>query len=114
MRKREQYQKPKVKNKIPTLIIMCVTLFVILAFGKSISWKVASIFEPVVPVSDAEVAQPVVAVTDMPQNLAQNSNESTVNHNPKPAPTKAGVVVSQANRQAAQRILNLISKGNLP
>ena len=112
MRKREQYQKPKAKSKIPTLIIMCVTLCVILVFGKSISWKVASIFEPVVPVSDAEVTQPVVAVTDMPQNMAQGA-DSTYDSG-APAPTKAGAVIYQANRQAAKRILDLISKGNTP
>lgn len=115
MRKREQYQKPKAKSKIPTLIIMCVTLFVILAFGQTISWKVASIFEPTVPVTDLPESRPVVPVTDTPVNAlgspVDSLNQNTdLNH----VPSKSGLVISQANRNAAQQILNIISKGSRP
>ena len=101
MRKREQYQKPKTKSKIPTLIIMCVTLFTILVFGKTISWKVASIFEPTVPVTDTPQSQPTNAVPEDPANLPQ-------------LPSKSGIIISQANRNAAQQILTIISKGSHP
>ena len=111
MRKREQYQKPKAKSKIPTLIIMCVTLFVILAFGQTISWKVASIFEPTVPVTDLPESKPVVPVTDSLGNEL-DAQVDPQNTNLNRIPSKSGSVISQANRNAAQQILNIISKGS--
>ena len=112
MRKRQQYQKPKAKSKIPTLIIMCVTLFIILVFGKSLSWKVASIFEPTVPITDMPQTaedQAVVPISDAPDTTPNQKN-----NNSSPPPSKAGFVFSQANKNAAKSILNIISKGSNP
>ena len=104
MRKREQYQKPKFQNKIPTLIIMCVCLALILIFGKKFSWSVAGFFAPQVAVTD----EAVVAVQDGP-DAAVNEQK---NDDPKienPVPTKAGSVISQANQSAARKLLPILT-----
>ena len=76
---------------------MCVTLFVILYFGKSISNGIADFFAPKVPVTD----QAVVAVPDEIQPDADA---------PKDTPANSGMVVNQANKNAAQNILKVLSK----
>ena len=103
MRKRTQYKKPSAKNKIPTLIIMCVTLFVILYFGKNISNGVADFFAPKAPVTD----QAVVAV---PEAVQLGDNNLADPHPLKDAPDKSGAVINQANKNAAQNILKVLSK----
>ena len=95
MRKRTQYGKPKLKAKIPTIIIMSVVLFLVLAFGKELSWSIAGFFAPNVPVTDAEIA-----VTDMPLEA-----KSEV----KSAPSKTGTVIYTANKSAAQSLLRIIA-----
>ena len=77
---------------------MCVTLFVILYFGKNISNGIADFFAPKVPVSD----QAVVAVPDGVQPSETNP--------PKDSPDKSGSVMNQANKNAAQNILKVLSK----
>lgn len=94
MRKRSQYNKPKLQTKIPTLIIMIIMLVMILAFGKRFSNGVAGFFAPNVPVTD----EALVAVPDQP------TSDSNI------APTKAGTVVSKANQSAAQNVLSILSK----
>lgn len=91
MRKRLEYKKPKFKNKIPTVIIMSVVLFAILFFGKSMSYSIASLFAP------------VNANEDSPQ-IEGSGQQSQV-------PSKTGTVVAQANKNAAQSLLTVISKG---
>ncbi len=98
MRRRTHYKKPNAKNKIPTLIIMCVTLFVILYFGKSISNGIADFFAPKVPVTD----QAIVAV---PDDIQPDKTDP-----PKGTPDKSGSVINQANKNAAQNILKVLSK----
>ena len=78
------------------IIIMSVMLFLILYFGKDFSNIVAGIFAPNVPVTDAPVA-----VQDGPQNLQDNP----VLH----GPSKAGTVVSQAYKNAAQSTLKVLA-----
>ena len=97
MRKRTQYRKPKFQNKIPTLIIMVVMLVLILCFGKNFSNGVAEFFAPNVPVSDT----PSVAVSDAPSSTGT-----------QPAtPSKTGSILSNANKNAAQKMLPVISGG---
>ena len=76
---------------------MCVTLFVILYFGKSISSGIAGFFAPKVPVTD----EAVVAVPDEMQPASDA---------PSDTPANSGVVVNQANKNAAQNILKVLSK----
>ena len=58
MRKRRIYQQnKKPKSHIPTIIIMSVALFVILYFGKGMSYDIAGFFAPSVPVTDDMAAQ---------------------------------------------------------
>ena len=90
MRKRLEYKKPKFKNKIPTVIIMSIVLFAILFFGKSMSYSIASFFAPTTAVDDT----PVVSSTQQVQG-----------------PSKSGTVMAQANKNAAQSLLTVISKG---
>ncbi len=90
MRKRAQYKKPKPASKIPTLIIMILTLCVIIFFGRDISSKVAALFEPNVPVSDS------------PENLHPAD---------LPASRQTGSVVKRAYTDAAQSLLPIISRG---
>ena len=96
MRRRTHYKKPNAKNKIPTLIIMCVTLFVILFFGKSISNGVADFFAPKTAVTDE-------AVVAVPEGIAEPSDH-------KDTPRNSGAVMKQANKNAAQNILKVLSK----
>lgn len=91
MRKRHQYNKPKPTSKVPTLIIMSVLLFGILFFGKDISDKIAAIFAPNIPVTDAPRAPEVDTSAK--------------------ASTDAGAVVSTAHQEAARSILSIIAKG---
>ncbi len=102
MRKRDQYKKTKLQNKLPTLIIMCICLFLILFFGQKFSWSVAGFFAPTVPVTD----EAVTAVTDGPLD---NSDTANTDKNAAPTPTKTGSVVSHANQSAAQKLLPIIA-----
>ena len=97
MRKRAQYKKPKPLNKIPTLIIMVLTLLVIIFFGRDISAKIASLFEPNVPVSDAPDAQSAAIVTETPS---------------AGVPHLSGSVMQHANTDAAQSLLPIIARGS--
>ena len=94
MRKRDQYKKPKPLSKLPTLIIMIFTLCVIIFFGRDISSKIATLFEPNVAVSDNPEPQSPI---DMPA--------------PAAAPSLTGTVVQHANTDAAQSLLPVISRG---
>ena len=82
---------------------MCVTLFVILFFGKSISNGVADFFAPKVPVTD----EPAVAVPEAIQPGENNPNGPVPS---KDMPDKTGSVINQANKNAAQNILKVLSK----
>ena len=93
MRKRTQYGKPKLKAKIPTIIIMSIVLFLVLVFGKELSWSIAGFFAPNVPVTDAEVV-----VSDMPLDGRTGA-----------APSKTGTVIYTANKSAAQSLLKIIA-----
>lgn len=99
MRKRHQFQSPSPQKRIPTLIIMCVVLFVILYFGKTISWNIATFFEPSVP------------VTDLPAD--ETSSPGAAPSMPA-APSNASTIPAQANRKAARNILNILPKGQNP
>lgn len=92
MRKIQQYRRPKYGKKLITLAIMIVTLITILVYGRYISDGMAEFFVPDVAVTDA----PAPAVTDEPA---------------PPASPKSGTVVAGASKNAAQDILNIISKG---
>ena len=91
MRKRAQYNKPKPLSKLPTLIIMILTLGAIILFGRDFSSKVAALFEPSVPVSDA------------PQNAGTQGADT--------AQQRCGSVIYKANTEAAQSLLPIISRG---
>ena len=93
MRKRSQYKKPKFQNKIPTLVIMIVMLVLILCFGKTFSKGVAGFFAPSSPVTDT----PEVAAPDSP------GNDGDV------VPKKAGTVISNVNKNAAEKMLPILS-----
>ena len=97
MRKRTQYKKPSAKSKVPTLIIMIITLFVILFFGKRISDGIADFFVPNVPVTD----QPAAATPDDIQPTSPL---------PKGTPQNSGAVIKQANQNAAQNLLKVLSE----
>ena len=75
---------------------MCVTLFVILFFGRSISNGIADFFAPKAPVTDD-------AVVAVPEALTEPSDN-------KDTPRNSGVVMKQANNNAAQNILKVLSK----
>lgn len=56
MRKRNLYrQSENSSSKIPTIIIMCIILFAILYYGKSMSEHVAKVFVPDEPTTDVQV-----------------------------------------------------------
>lgn len=74
---------------------MCAVLFLVLGFGKQLSWYIAGFFAPNVPVADVEAG-----VTDKPLN---SQNEG------KFAPSKTGTVLYTANKSAAQNLLRIIA-----
>ena len=76
---------------------MIITLVVILFFGKKISDGIADFFVPNVPVTD----QPAVAT---PDGTPPDSNT------PKDTPNNSGAVIKQANQNAAQNLLKVLSK----
>lgn len=89
MRKRNQYKTPgdSAAKKIPTIILMILLLVGILAYGKTLSSRVAAIFAPNEPSIDTPAAA----------------------H----APT-GGTQLSHAYRTAAQSLLPLLSRGHTP
>jgi hypothetical protein len=97
MRKRTQYKKPKPLNKIPTLIIMVITLLAIIFFGRDISTKIASLFEPNVPVSDTPNISSATGTTETPSVQI---------------PRLSGSVMQHANTDAAQSLLPIIARGS--
>lgn len=97
MRKRLQHTETKSKTKIPTIIVMSIALFGILYFGKDVSNLMAGMFVPHVPVSDAPVA-----VQDDP--MAAPIQPA--------APSKTGTIMAQAYKNAAQDMLQILSKTN--
>ena len=90
MRKRRIYQQnKKPKSHIPTIIIMSVALFVILYFGKGMSYDIAGFFAPSVPVTDDMAAR-------------------------DDAFDFIGSIMASASKNAAQKLLNIIAKGTTP
>ena len=98
MRKRLQHSKSKFQTRIPAIIVMSLALCFILFWGKGFSDKVAGVFAPSVPVTDA------VAVQDTNQLPAKNQPQTV-----QPGMTKTGTVVSKAYKDAAKSLLSLIS-----
>lgn len=102
MRKYQQFTQSKYKSKVPTIIIMVITLSAILLFGKSFSDNVAELFAPNIPVSDQNA---VVPVSDSDQINAHNLQNIIPN---------SATIVAQAYKNAAQSILPVLAKGNQP
>jgi len=103
MRKRRQYASLRSKSKLPTIIIMTVILLGILLFRTEVSQWIAQAFAPQTPQIDAHAAAP-------PSTPAHDLHAPQ----PPPAPALTGTVLYQANQNASQRILHLLSQGRQP
>lgn len=116
MRKRRIYQQNKrPKFHILTLILMSLTLFVVIYFGKGMSYDIAGFFAPSIPVVDDmsknESIQSSDAIDDMgagddsEKNAAQHSVKNTL---------RCGTIIASASKNAAQNLLNILAKGTRP
>ncbi len=102
MRKRTLYtQGDRAASKIPTIIIMCIVLFCILYFGKSMSERAAEIFVPKDPQIDEQ------AQVNLKQSPEQSSHTDPTN--PQPQTHSAGEIIYNTNKSTANSLLQVIS-----
>ena len=104
MRKRHIYtQGDRATSKLPTIIIMCIVLFCILYFGKSMSESVARIFVDEEPAVDSRAAQaPAEPGIDAVGGESSESAHPTVTDSP-------GKIIYNANKSAAQATLERLA-----
>ncbi|MCL2324977.1 MAG: hypothetical protein FWC40_00530 [Proteobacteria bacterium] len=106
MRKRRQYASLRSQSRLrlPTIVIMTLILLGILFFRNEVSQWIAQAFAPQTPRIDAHAA---------PTSPAPTTHDSHAPL-PPPAPALTGTVLYQANKNASQRILLLLSQGRQP
>lgn len=94
---------------------MSFTLFVVVYFGKGMSYDIAGLFAPSIPVVDDmskhKAIQSSGSINDMgagddsDKNAAQRSMKNTL---------RCGTIIASASKNAAQNLLNIIAKGTRP
>lgn len=100
MRKRNLYhQSERSSSKIPTIIIMCVILFAILYYGKSMSERVAKVFVPDEPSVDVPV-QPSESQPDVRQVSTQE---------PAQAQSQAGTCIYHSHKNVVADLLKILA-----
>lgn len=102
MRKRHLYrQAERSSSKIPTIIIMCVILFAILYYGKSMSEHVAKVFVPDAPQIDVPMAMSPSLDEPQPSDAIPDVVAGTHSH--------AGTFIYHAHRNAVGDLLKLLA-----